>query len=627
MAPSEFDSAHLAVLEHIEQPTWVFDLEQERTFWSNRRALELFSAASLACLNARQARAVLTDGMRRRFESYKDRFEQGETVEERWTFYPEGASPVEARCRCSALTIREGEARRAGMLVEAHPVQSGPVAQDLRLLEALHHATDCISLYRLDGPALTRNASAVESLGPLEGVDFRGSFANPADAMRALQEARSLGVYRAELPVPTRHGPRWYDTEVRLVRDPVDGDAALLVIQHDVTDQRQNRGRLVAAREQAEAASKAKTSFLAVMSHELRTPMMGVLTAAELLRQSPLDQSQQEALEMVFAAGRQMVGLIDDVLDLSRIEAGGVHVEWASTELRALLIETLRPFHGQAKSRGLTLSLEVDDDVPPRVRSDPRRLSQILSNLVANALKFTERGGVVVRLRLRQRDDAEELTLVVSDTGIGMPPEAASRVFELFEQVDPSAARSREGAGLGLAIVRRLAQALGGEVGVRSQPDWGTTFSVWLPCERVTEASPPRRDTPVIELPGLRVLVADDNALNRRALARVLRRWGCDVSEAADGREALDIARVAHPNLILMDVWMPGMDGPSAARVLRGGPLAETPIVALSADVFFDNAEALFDEVLVKPVEWHRLQSALLAQVKAETVEARRAEA
>ena len=207
------------------------------------------------------------------------------------------------------------------MLVEAHPLAPGPVSHDVRLLEALHHATDCISLYRLDGPALARNAAAIDSLGPAEGATYGASFLHAKDARRACDEARSAGVFREELPVATRRGTLWFDTEVREVTDPVSGEPALLVVQHDVTEQRHTRARLVEAREQAEAASKAKSSFLAVMSHELRTPMMGVLTAAELLRQSsmdgasPLDEGQREALEMVFVAGRQMVELIDDVLD------------------------------------------------------------------------------------------------------------------------------------------------------------------------------------------------------------------------------------------------------------------------------------------------------------------------
>lgn len=618
MSARVFTASDLNALNLLGRPVWVFDLDRGATFWANTGALSLFAADSVEHLRARQTKDPMSEGMRRRLENYRARFEAGEAVEERWTFYPEGRGAVPAWCRCSGIRIDDGAGARLAMLVEANPIEDDSLgANETRLVEALRHCNELISLHRLDGAAVVRNPAAEQALGPVEGAALADVFLDQDALREGVQLAREGGVFRRELPIATRQGPAWHDTELRRVVDPITAEPALLVVQHDVTARRESEERLREARTDAEAASKAKSSFLAVMSHELRTPMMGVLAAAELLRESDLDPDQREALEMVFAAGRQMVGQIEDVLDISRIEAGRIRLQLAPTDVRAVLVETLRPFLDAVERKSLTLTQAVDASVPRRVQTDRRRLAQIIGNLVTNAIKFTDEGAIDVRVGATPLEGARlQLSLSVSDSGVGMDPSQAHRLFAAFAQADSSVSRSRDGAGLGLHIVKSLAEVLGGRVRVETALGEGSTFRVILPMEAAPASDNPSAPTHPKAKLALRVLVADDNTLNRRALVRMLRRWGCEVQQASDGAEALRVAEASPPDVILMDVWMPGVDGPTATRRLRArvDALADTPVFALTADAFYlegEGEESPFDRFLHKPVDWDLLYEAL----------------
>lgn len=618
MREPAFTAEELRALELIGSPAWVFDLDRQETYWANRAALELFDAPSLESLRARQRRDPMSEGALRRLAVYRQRFALGEVVKERWTFYPEGRPPVAASCRCSGLHLEGAGGRRRAMLVQAELAPDRHVdATEARLVEALRHCNELISLYTLDGEALARNPAAEAALGRIEGAKLGDRLLDEDARDRALDAVRAGEVFRAEVPVATATGPTWQDTEARRVVDPVTGERAALVVQHDVTARREAAQQLREARRHAEAESQAKSSFLAVMSHELRTPMMGVLAAAELLRESALDPDQREALEMVFAAGRQMVDLVDDVLDISRLEAGRLPIRLAPTDLRETLEISLRPFASVARAKGVELTLAVDADVPDAVETDGRRLAQIVGNLVTNAIKFTDEGEVSVRVGASTTGaDRVRLAIEVRDTGMGMDPARVDDLFQPFTQADSSASRSQGGAGLGLHIVRSLAEMLGGRIEVVTAPGAGTAVEVSLPAVRVATPTRPEPEPAAPRPLALRVLLADDNALNRRALARVLRRWGCEVLEAADGEEALAVTESQRPDVVLMDVWMPGVDGPTAARRLRGraDALAETPIIALSADAFYPEREgetSPFDRFLHKPVDWPSLRAAL----------------
>lgn len=386
----------------------------------------------------------------------------------------------------------------------------------------------------------------------------------------------------------------------------------------DITEHKRSEAELSVAKEAAEVANRAKSAFLATMSHELRTPMTGVLAAAELLRASELNADQEEVLAMVLEGGRQMVDLVDDVLHLSRIEAGRIELEKASVAVREMIEATLRSLHAPARQRGFSMDFSVAEEVPEHVMMDRRRVSQVITNLVVNAIKYSGADAVEIAVSVTNDEaNASRLHFEVKDGGVGIPESQLSTIFAPFEQADLHTARTNGGTGLGLHVARSLVNAMAGKLDVRSQVGSGSTFWFDLPFE---SASAPVDPTPEhsgdSSQLGLRVLIADDNSLNRRAIARLLKRWGCEVFEAANGQVALGVIEEAGVDVVLMDIDMPVMDGVTAAHQIRsketGG--ARIPIVALTADAFFGSsgrATDSFDEVLSKPVDWSELNRML----------------
>ncbi len=364
-------------------------------------------------------------------------------------------------------------------------------------------------------------------------------------------------------------------------RDP-SGSGSIWVAE-DITESRRAASELAAAQQAADAANRAKSAFLATMSHEIRTPLHGVLGLASLIEneQSPIKREQY--LGRLVESAQALGGLVSDVLDLSKIEAGRLVIERKGFDLPDLLS---RVFEGNAvigRERGLEMSLALATDLPQQVMGDAMRLRQILVNFLSNALKFTDRGRISLGVSAR----GERLRFAVTDTGVGVPLDAIDSLFQPFTQADSSSTRRYGGTGLGLSICRELAQAMGGEVGVESQPGRGSTFWVELPLPTVMgTTAPPRRTDGAHPLSGLRVLVAEDNPVNTLILQAQLHQLGVHVITAPNGREAVLRALDALPGLdaVLMDLHMPVLDGWAAAEQLRADPrAAQLPIVAVSA--------------------------------------------
>ena len=399
----------------------------------------------------------------------------------------------------------------------------------------------------------------------------------------------------------------WMESAPSQLLDPVSGaPIGILDVVRDVSEQVRQEEALARARAEAEAAANVKAQFLANMSHEIRTPLTAVLGFTDILGATPgLDETARGYVRRIAGAGSALLAIVNDILDFSKLEAGRVEVRPEAADIAAIAEETLSLFEARAAEKRLDLGLTLDPALPAAARLDPQRLRQILVNLVGNAVKFTDRGSVT--LRVAQADGGATLRFEVTDTGPGLDTEQCARLFQRFNQIDGSTTRRHGGTGLGLAICKGLAEAMGGAVGVTSTPGTGSVFRLDLPLEAVAAAQAPGAAADATSIAGLRVLVVDDNATNRELARRILEAFGAQVTEAGGGAEALAQLAALPVDVVLMDLRMPDLDGRDVLAGLRGagGPNRRVPVLAFTADAEVSDAAGLdaFDGVVRKPID------------------------
>ncbi len=384
---------------------------------------------------------------------------------------------------------------------------------------------------------------------------------------------------------------------------------------------RRMQWRLKAAHDDAEAANEAKSRFLAVMSHELRTPLNGVLGMAQALHKDELNPEQKDQIGILVDSGKTLMALLNDVLDMSRIEAGKVELVPAAGTLKQMAERVIHTYATVARDKGLGLHCDIAESATPQMMFDPLRVYQCLSNLVSNALKFTETGSVAIIVTAERRAHGYRVRIEVRDTGIGMSRATIGKLFEAYSQGDASTARKYGGAGLGLSISRRLAELMGGGLSVTSEEGLGSSFvmtfdatDVVLEGGEVVEIGAAAGEEPlsVTGLPRRRILLVDDHPVNRRVARLFLEPFNFVITEATDGQEALD-ADMSKYDLVLMDLNMPNMGGLEACRIFRASeaPGKHVPIVALTADAMKDQIEACdaagMDAHISKPILMEKL--------------------
>jgi signal transduction histidine kinase/CheY-like chemotaxis protein len=585
----------LPKLANTLAPLWVFDLDGRRIVWANAAALELWAADTVEDLLARDfsdmSQAAVT-----RFRVALDEVAAGKTHHEQWTLYPRG-KPVTIIAGYAGVRLQDG---RLGALIEAKASASVDPAT-LRAVEALHHTNVRVLLFTPEGRPVMQNPSAIRTFGALEeaGDAFARLFTDPAEASRARATVERGEVFSEELALATACGPRWHGLDARRVSDPVAGGALVLVNARDIEDRR-------AAESMSARAMASQKHFLAAMSHEIRTPLNAVIGFVDLLRGAGLGERERRFAENASLSAQHLLGLVSEVLDVSKMEAAQLQLHAEEIDLEEVLLEAVTMVSGRVRPDVELSYLLADLDC--FVVGDPLRIRQIIVNLLGNAAKFTEQGFVRLHLSSARDLDASRLAVdvAVEDSGVGIPDDKLGQLFQPFKQAHGGA---YGGTGLGLFLSRGLARLMGGDIEVSSTEGLGSSFSVTLVLGRGHPRGVPEA------LSGRRVLaLTRDDELDRLFYDRFLgsgvtlvRPPSADPAGAL--RAALGPERV---DAIILDFET----FPEACAITCGlrAALPDTPLLGLSSASGPEPHDASVDATLPKPFSFHRLTK-LLAEL------------
>ena len=533
------------------------------------------------------------------------------------------------------VPLRDSRGMLVGLVGIGRDISERKQTEDaLKQSEWLYHSlVDNLPIYvlrkDLDGRITFANSTACQLLGlPLDDIlgktDYDFFPRELAEKYRADDKSVIESGQAFSDIEENRSGERksWFEVRKTPVRDPAGRVAGSQAIFWDVTQRQQALLDLAEAKEAAEAASRAKSEFLANMSHEIRTPMNAIIGMTGLVLDSSLTPQQQDYLETVRESAESLMGIINDLLDFSKIESGKIELEPQPFDLRAWLGDAMRALAIRADARGLELVCHVDHAVPDMVVGDGLRLRQIIVNLVGNAVKFTEDGEVLLSVGLEEEDEQNlRLSFSVKDTGIGIAPEHCRKIFHAFEQADMSTTRRYGGTGLGLAISSRLAELMGGQLRVESELGKGSTFSFTANFGRADSETTKPRTLSSRRMEDVRVLVVDDNATNRRIVTEHCRNWRMSADAAAGAAEALQMLRDAFEqgaayDVVLTDAGMPDVDGFGLSRQITGDPILGSTIIMMLSSFDRDADAGLCHDLgiaayLVKPFKQSELFDAL----------------
>ena len=490
------------------------------------------------------------------------------------------------------------------------------------------HANDSVIVSDAAGRILWVNdafvtmtgCSASEAVGQEIGALFNGPDTSP-EAIEAIASASREGrPLRCEILNYTRDGRQiWVETNQVPIRDAEGRTEMVVAIERDVTAAKTHAMELTQAKLRAEEGARSKAAFLATMSHEIRTPMNGIIGMTDLLSESPLDPQQRECLEAINSSAEALLRIINDILDYSKLDAGKMKPVREPFNLGRCIRMSTDLLRGSARDKGLYLDVCHEVPLPESVIGDEGRVRQVLLNLLGNAIKFTEAGGVTLRIGAERKGATHAVRISVTDTGIGVADAQSARIFDQFEQADVASTRKFGGTGLGLAISRQLARRMGGDLVLKPTDAGGATF-VFTFTAGVQGGEPQATGlAPAVggvrDLTDVGILIAEDNRTNSLLISRYLSDLGASLWFARNGTEALEVVRAQAPDIVLMDISMPELDGISAARQIRSTEGPQPYIIALTANAFDSDRSACFaagmNDFLAKPVRKAALLAAL----------------